>query len=99
MKKKRTITVEQAYSIPVEEQPIELVERKGIAHPDTMCDLIMEAVCLELCKEYTKRFGRILHHNIDKGMLVAGKTLPKPGGGHSHRTDENHLWRPCDLYR
>jgi len=81
MKKKRNIIVDQAFSIPVEEQQIELVERKGIAHPDTMCDLIMEAVCLELCKEYTNRFGQILHHNIDKGMLVAGKTLPKPGGG------------------
>ena len=81
MKKKRNIAVELASTIPVEEQQTELVERKGLAHPDTMCDSIMEAVCVALCKEYTDRFGRILHHNIDKGMLVAGRTLPQPGGG------------------
>ena len=81
MKKQRNITVELASSIPVEEQQTELVERKGIAHPDTICDAIMEDVCLALCKEYINSLGRILHHNIDKGMLVAGQTLPKPGGG------------------
>lgn len=81
MTKQRNITVELASSVPVEQQEIELVERKGIAHPDTMCDSIMETTCIALCKEYTERFGRILHHNIDKGMLVAGKTLPQPGGG------------------
>jgi len=81
MNKQRNIIVEQDTSLPVEQQKIELVERKGIAHPDTMCDSIMEAVCIALCKEYTDRFGHILHHNIDKGMLVAGKSLPSPGGG------------------
>ncbi|PWW81485.1 MULTISPECIES: methionine adenosyltransferase [Prosthecochloris] len=81
MKKQRNISVELASTLPVEQQQTELVERKGIAHPDTMCDSIMEAVCIALCKEYNDRFGRILHHNIDKGMLVAGRTMPQPGGG------------------
>ena len=81
MKKQRNIAVELSSSLPAEQQQTELVERKGIAHPDTMCDSIMEAVCVALCKEYSDRFGHILHHNIDKGMLVAGKTLPQPGGG------------------
>ncbi len=81
MKKQRNIMVEASSTLPVEEQRTELVERKGIAHPDTMCDSIMEAVCVALCREYVERFGRILHHNIDKGMLVAGRTLPQPGGG------------------
>ncbi|HEM61098.1 MAG TPA: methionine adenosyltransferase, partial [Chloroflexi bacterium] len=26
-------------------------------------------------------FGRIVHHNIDKGLLVAGRTSPRIGGG------------------
>jgi len=26
-------------------------------------------------------FGHIVHHNIDKGLLVAGMTSPKIGGG------------------
>ncbi|MBO8092447.1 MAG: methionine adenosyltransferase [Prosthecochloris sp.] len=81
MNKVRNISVERDSSIPVEQQQIELVERKGIAHPDTMCDSIMEAVCVALCREYKQRFGRILHHNIDKGMVVAGKSIPAPGGG------------------
>jgi S-adenosylmethionine synthetase len=34
-----------------------------------------------LCREYLNSFGRILHHNVDKGLLVAGRTAPRPGGG------------------
>ncbi|MBF0587017.1 methionine adenosyltransferase [Prosthecochloris sp. N3] len=81
MNKVRNISVETDSSLPIEQQQIELVERKGIAHPDTMCDSIMEEVCISLCREYKQRFGSILHHNIDKGMVVAGKSLPTPGGG------------------
>ncbi|MFH1674493.1 MAG: methionine adenosyltransferase [Pseudomonadota bacterium] len=81
MNSQRNISVEKASSIPIEEQHVELVERKGIGHPDSICDSIMEATCLSLCREYQDRFGRILHHNIDKGLLVAGRTSPQLGGG------------------
>ncbi|RXK88290.1 methionine adenosyltransferase [Chlorobaculum sp. 24CR] len=77
----RNITVERSDAVPMEEQPFELVERKGIGHPDTICDSIMEAVSVDLCREYQSRFGHICHHNIDKGLLVAGRSLPKTGGG------------------
>jgi S-adenosylmethionine synthetase len=77
----RNITVERSDAAPMEEQPFELVERKGIGHPDTICDSIMEAVCIDLCREYQSRFSHICHHNIDKGLLVAGRSLPKTGGG------------------
>ena len=66
---------------PMENQQVELVERKGIGHPDTMCDAIMEQVSIDLCKEYKAVFNRVLHHNIDKGMLIAGRSEPFPGGG------------------
>lgn len=59
----------------------EHVERKGLGHPDTICDSIMEAASLALCRVYLEQCGRVLHHNIDKGMLVAGQSLPAPGGG------------------
>jgi S-adenosylmethionine synthetase len=75
------ITVERRNTVPMDQQPFELVERKGIGHPDTICDSIMEAVCIDLCREYLNRFGHICHHNIDKGLLVAGRSLPKTGGG------------------
>jgi S-adenosylmethionine synthetase len=77
----RNIYLGQASGLPMEEQPTELVERKGTGHPDSICDAIMDAVSVELCRAYLDRFGRILHHNIDKGLLVAGRTAPRLGGG------------------
>jgi S-adenosylmethionine synthetase len=77
----RNITIERSDTVPMDEQPFELVERKGIGHPDTICDSVMEAVSVDLCREYQHRFGHICHHNIDKGLLVAGRSLPKTGGG------------------
>jgi S-adenosylmethionine synthetase len=77
----RNIYVEKVDGLPIEAQPVELVERKGVGHPDSICDAIMEATSIALCREYRERFGRILHHNIDKGLLVAGRTTPQLGGG------------------
>jgi len=77
----RNIFVEAVPNLPMEEHPAELVERKGVGHPDSICDAIMEAVSVELCRAYLDHFGRILHHNIDKGLLVAGRTTPRLGGG------------------
>ncbi len=77
----RNIILESLSRIPVGEQQVELVERKGIGHPDSICDAIMEAISVELCRAYLDTFGRILHHNIDKALLVAGRTSPRLGGG------------------
>ena len=60
---------------------VEIVERKGKGHPDFMCDALMEAVSIALSREYKKTFGTILHHNIDKGLLAAGRTVIEFGGG------------------
>ncbi|MGB9879206.1 MAG: methionine adenosyltransferase, partial [Anaerolineae bacterium] len=65
----RNITVESLDKTPVENQAVELVERKGVGHPDSICDAIMEEVSVSLCREYIKTFGRVVHHNIDKGLL------------------------------
>ena len=59
----------------------EFVERKGLGHPDTTCDAIAEAVSRALSTAYLARFGRILHHNVDKVLLVAGSSAPRFGGG------------------
>lgn len=77
----RNILVESLDKLPVEEQQVELVERKGVGHPDSICDAIMEASSVALSREYLSAFRKILHHNIDKGLLVAGRTSPKIGGG------------------
>ena len=73
--------LEELKRTPLERQRIELVERKGKGHPDSICDAVAEAVSLALCREYQASFGRILHHNTDKGLLVAGRTQPRLGGG------------------
>ncbi|MBI5893294.1 MAG: methionine adenosyltransferase [Deltaproteobacteria bacterium] len=77
----RNIAVEILKNKPVAEQDVEIVERKGIGHPDYICDAIMESISVALSQEYLKRFGDILHHNIDKGLLVAGQVERHFGGG------------------
>lgn len=59
----------------------EIVERKGLGHPDTICDAVMEAVAVQLAQAYLKTCGRVLHFNADKGMLVAGQVACRFGGG------------------
>lgn len=75
------ISVNAVTQTPVEEQPIEICERKGVGHPDSICDSIMDKISVALSEEYLKRYGTILHHNIDKGLLVAGEVECKLGGG------------------
>ena len=75
------ISISQQKNIPVSRRDIEIVERKGLGHPDTICDAIMEAMSVALCAEYLKTAGRVLHHNLDKGLLVAGQTTPALDGG------------------
>ncbi|MBI4689662.1 MAG: methionine adenosyltransferase [Nitrospirae bacterium] len=65
----------------ITEHRVEIVERKGTGHPDYICDSIMEAISVELSKEYIKVFGTVLHHNIDKGLLAAGRVEKVFGGG------------------
>ncbi|VVB85565.1 S-adenosylmethionine synthase [uncultured archaeon] len=77
----RNIEIEELGATPITERKVEVVERKGLGHPDYICDSIMNQVSVELSKEYMKRFGAIMHHNIDKGMLVAGEVKTKFGGG------------------
>ena len=67
--------------IPTFKKRFEFVERKGIGHPDTICDLVMDQISVELSKLYLKETGAIQHHNMDKSMLVAGQTENKFGGG------------------
>jgi S-adenosylmethionine synthetase len=60
---------------------IEIVERKGRGHPDSICDALAEAFSISLTRAYYARFGTILHHNVDKILLAAGSSAPRFGGG------------------
>ena len=77
----RNIKVEKLVQTPVEKQQIELVERKGVGHPDSISDGLAESVSRALCKEYINKFGVVLHHNTDETQIVAGRSHPEFGGG------------------
>ena len=62
-------------------EAVELVEHKGTGHPDTLCDSLCEEASKALSKHYIKHFGKVLHHNIDKGLLVAGASKVRFKGG------------------
>ena len=76
------ISIHESPAIPVSKQHLEIVERKGKGHPDTICDTIADRVSVRLAQAYEKAFGRILHYNIDKCLLVAGQVDCHLGGGH-----------------
>jgi len=67
--------------LPPDGPIVEIVERKGIGHPDTICDALAEEFSLALSRFYVDRFGFILHHNVDKVLLVGGAAQPEFGGG------------------
>lgn len=58
-----------------------MVERKGLGHPDTICDALAEEICRALCRTYLEVFGAIMHHNVDKILLCAGAAHPSFGSG------------------
>ncbi|MDD1716205.1 MAG: methionine adenosyltransferase [Methanolinea sp.] len=78
---KRNIKIEALHQIPLEQQQIELVERKCLGHPDSLADGIAESISRALSMAYLEEFGAILHHNTDQGEIVAGESMPKYGGG------------------
>src|SRR3990170_1383754 len=77
----RNIIVEELIHTPIEEQETEIVERKGIGHPDSVADGLAESVSRALCKMYLEKYDRILHHNTDQEEVVGGQSEPKFGGG------------------
>ncbi len=78
---KRNIVVESIRWQPVESQSVELVERKGLGHPDTISDAVAEESSRLLSRYYLEKYGTILHHNLDKVLLVGGQAAPSFGGG------------------
>jgi S-adenosylmethionine synthetase len=73
-----------------ESLPFEIVERKGLGHPDTICDALTENLSRALSRVYLERFGAILHHNVDKALLCGGAARPAFGGG--------EVTEPIDIY-
>jgi S-adenosylmethionine synthetase len=51
---------------------LEIVERKGLGHPDTLADALAELVSIDYSNFCLDNFGAVLHHNIDKFYIGAG---------------------------
>ncbi|MEE9376518.1 MAG: methionine adenosyltransferase, partial [Candidatus Lokiarchaeia archaeon] len=76
------LKVTQANFLPIEKSEFpEICERKGVGHPDSVCDAVADACSRALCVYYLENFDRVYHHNVDKAALVGGTAKPKFGGG------------------
>lgn len=74
----------------IDNTEFEVVERKGIGHPDTLCDTIAEKVSQAYSQYCQKRYGIVLRHMVDKIALSGGSAKVKFGGG--------EMQKPIRLY-
>ncbi len=77
----KNVIVTKLEAVPTSQKTTEFVERKGLGHPDYIADAIAEMASLGLSRYYKEHFGVILHHNVDKVLVVGGQAQPKFGGG------------------
>ena len=80
--------IEALAELPVAQRRMELVERKGLGHPDTICDSLAEAVAVALNRMYLAELGSIPHYNVDKALLIAGQCAKGFGWGEIRRPME-----------
>ncbi|MFD7620662.1 methionine adenosyltransferase [Streptomyces sp. NPDC059802] len=52
---------------------VEVVERKGVGHPDTLADSIAELASIRYSEYCLREFGAVLHHNLDKVAVLGGR--------------------------
>lgn len=64
-------TISKNIKLP-SDNSFEVVERKGIGHPDTVADALAEKVSIEYSKYCFEKFGAVLHHNVDKLSVLGG---------------------------
>ena len=77
----RNINIQLSHWKDVNSLEVELVERKGAGHPDYIADSASEEASRKLSLYYLKKYGTILHHNLDKTLVVGGQAAPKFKGG------------------
>lgn len=58
----------------------EVVERKGLGHPDTLADGLAEYAEIMYAKYCLEKFNCIPHHNFDKVMILGGQCFQVYGG-------------------
>jgi S-adenosylmethionine synthetase len=58
----------------------EIVERKGLGHPDTMADLVAEVFCHRYARHCLDTVGLVPNHSADKVTLAGADTVVRLGG-------------------
>lgn len=76
-----SIVVQSAPRPGLQQRQVEICEHKGTGHPDSLTDSACEAAAVALSEMYLAEYGDVLHFNVDKGLLVAGRSKPRFGGG------------------
>ena len=77
--------------------PIEFVERKGVGHPDTVCDRLAEELSQLLAVQYLDHTGMVQPFNVDKAVLAAGSVDIGFGGGSHTKASRLVLVGKADL--
>ncbi len=67
--------------VDVSQLPAEIVERKGLGHPDTITDMLGALISSNYSKYTLQNFNQIFHHNIDKISLTGGRARVDFGKG------------------
>jgi S-adenosylmethionine synthetase len=77
----KNIVIETVPGAHIENHHTEVVERKGLGHPDSLADGISEAISRALSQRYLEEFGQVAHHNTDEVQIIGGQSQPQCGGG------------------
>lgn len=66
----------------LDENEFDVVERKGVGHPDTLADALAERLSSAYSQYTLTKFGAVLHHNFDKVGLLGGASYVTFGKGY-----------------
>ena len=75
------IFIYSSHRTPIDETDYEAVERKGLGHPDSICDGIAESISRAFSQYCLKRYGVILRHMLDKVAMQGGSSHVEFGSG------------------
>lgn len=89
--KQRNILFTNNQNTGINDRQFEVVERKGMGHPDTICDGLAEEISIEYSRYCLENFGCILRHMIDKISVTGGLTQVTFGGGKMISPAKIHL--------
>jgi S-adenosylmethionine synthetase len=87
---KKNLFISSSKKIGINDTDFEIVERKGIGHPDTLCDTIAEKISQAYSQYCLKHYSIVLRHMVDKIALSGGASKVQFGGG--------EMQKPMKLY-